>query len=164
MVKEIYFSLSFLLPCWKSSAISGVLPAPGGWTPSSEDMQILIGVMVVRPIPGRPRVQRKYCFLSVLTSHSAFQLCMRETWPSPAWRHRLIPSYWHFIWMLCVQPRKHTEVFMLNHPDISKSLCCSDHPLPVFSQVCSLTGTVGGLAGTLPREPDNTPSQVSHHS
>lgn len=67
MVKEIHFSLSFLLPYWRSLAISGVLPAPGGWTPSSEDIQILIGVVVARPIPGRLGVQRKYCFLSVLT-------------------------------------------------------------------------------------------------
>lgn len=51
---------------------------------------------------------------------------------------------------------------MLNHPDIIKSLCSSDHPLRVFSAVCSLTA-VDGLAGTLPRESDITPSQLSHH-
>lgn len=52
---------------------------------------------------------------------------------------------------------------MLNHSDIIKSLCSSDQLLPVFSAVCSLTGAVEGLAGTLLREPGITPSQLSHH-
>lgn len=51
---------------------------------------------------------------------------------------------------------------MLNHPDIIKSLCSSDHPLRAFSTVCSLTA-VDGLAGTFPRESDITPSQLSPH-
>lgn len=57
----VHLALSFLL------LISCVLPTPGRWTPSTEDVQILRGVMVVaRPTLGRSGVQRKYCFLSVL--------------------------------------------------------------------------------------------------
>ena len=134
----------FLLLCWRSPGISGVLLAPGRWTPSTEDMQTLIRVIGGKACPwqtcGTKKISPPQVLLDLPLSLPALcrrnlaEPCLEASDSSPA--DELAPH------LMCMQLRKHPGSIHVRPFRHNTSLCSLDQPLPVFSAACSLIGAV----------------------